>query len=78
MAAGAFGIIGVLFLLCAWRPKKYANIIPILAIMNLFEGILLLVYGLILEIALFPFIVDVAIGIVPGAGILLLRESLKN
>lgn len=78
MAAGAFGIIGVLFLVCAWKPTRYANIIPLLGALNLLEGIVLLYYGLLLKIALFPFVVDVAIGIVPGIGILLLRKSLDD
>jgi len=72
MAAGAFGIIGLLFLLAAWKPYTYANIIPLLALLNLGEGLLLLTYGLILDIGLFPFGVDVAIGVVPGVGVLML------
>ena len=59
-------------------PYKFANIIPLLAILNLAEEILLLSYGLMLKLAFFPFAVDVAIGIVPGIGVLLLRDALNQ
>jgi hypothetical protein len=78
MAAGAFAIIGFLFCLCAWKPNEYKNIIPILALLNILEGLLLLYYGLILQIGWFPFVVDVAIGLVPGIGILLFYKELKK
>ena len=70
MAAGAFGMIGIIFLVAAWQPLKYANIIPLLGLLNLCEGLILLAYGLMLELSFFPFVVDVSIGIVPGVGIL--------
>lgn len=76
MAAGAFGMIGVLFAVAACQPQKFANIIPLLGLLNLGEGLILLYYGLRLELTLFPFGVDVLIGIVPGIGILMLRKSL--
>ena len=78
MAAGAFTSVGVLFLLCAWQPRKFARVIPILAILSLAEGIVLLAYGLLLDLALFPFVADVAICIVPGVGVLLLRHALDR
>jgi len=76
MAAGAFGMIGALFLIAAWKPHKYANIIPLLAALNLGEGVILLTYGLMLDLAFFPFVVDVVIAFVPGVGVLILRDSL--
>ncbi len=78
MASGAFGIIGILFLLSAWKPYRYANIIPLLGLLNLGEGLLLLIYGILLKLSPFPFILDVAIGIVPGIGILMLKSVLDR
>ena len=78
MAAGAFTMIGVLFLMCAWKPHKFANIIPLLAVLNTAEGILLLCYGLMLKLAPFPFVVVLAIGLVPGFGVLLLKDALNK
>ena len=78
MAAGAFAIVGILFLLCAWRPRDYANIIPILAVLGIAEGLLILYYGLYLNVGWFPFVVDVAIGLVPGIGVLLLWKKWRT
>ena len=78
MAAGAFGIIGFLFCLCAWKPYEYNNIIPILAMLNIFEALVLLYYGLYLQIGWFPFVVDVSIGLIPGIGILMLKSELNK
>ena len=78
MAAGAFFIIGCLFLICAWKPYEYANVIPILGALNLGEGLLLLGFGSYLQLTWFPFGVDVAIGIVPGIGILYFYSVLKE
>jgi hypothetical protein len=78
MAAGAFGMIGMLFLVAAWKPQQYANIIPLLGLLNLGEGLMLLAWGTMLNLGLFPFGVDVAIGIVPGIGILMLRGALDS
>ena len=52
MTAAAFTFIGVLFLLAAIDPRKYAAIIPALGIFMLLEGILLLVFGLALGCAI--------------------------
>lgn len=78
MAAGAFGLVGVFFLLAAWKPLEYKNIIPILAFGSLFEGAVLLFYGTKFGLGWFPFGVDVAIALVPGIGILLLKHEAEK
>jgi len=76
MAAGAFGIVGVFFLISAWKPSQYKNIIPLLGWLSLFEGTVLLYYGVLLSLDFFPFIVDVAIGLIPGVVILICKDAL--
>ena len=78
MASGAFGIVGAFLLLAAWKPFFYKNIIPVLAYGSLLEGAILLFYGLKFELSLFPFGPDVAIALIPGVGILLLRGELNS
>ena len=78
MASGAFGFVGAFFLLAAWRPLFYKNIIPILAYGSILEGAILLFYGLKFELPIFPFGPDVAIALIPGIGILFLRGELNR
>ncbi|MET1255517.1 hypothetical protein ABVT43_10295 [Aliikangiella sp. GXAS 311] len=78
MASGAFGIIGLLFLLAAKNPQKYANIIPILGFASVFEGIILLFYGIMFDLRFFPFVVDLSIAFVPGIGILMFKNSIHQ
>lgn len=78
MASGAFGFVGVFFLFAAWKPQAYKNILPILAYGSIFEGAVLLFYGVKFDLDLFPFGPDVAIALVPGIGILLLRDTLDT
>lgn len=78
MASGAFGIVGAFFLLAAWKPFLYKEIIPVLAYGSILEGAILLFYGLKFELPIFPFGPDVAIALIPGIGIMLLRGELKN
>jgi len=78
MASGAFGLVGAFFLLAAWKPQTYANILPILAYGSLFEGAVLLFYGIKFDLAVFPFGPDVAIALIPRVGILLLQHELEN
>ena len=78
MAAGAFGIVGVFFLIAARNPGRYANILPLLGYLSLFEGGVLLVYGLMLKLTWFPFVVDLAIAFIPGVGILLCKGAAGN
>ena len=70
MAAGAFTLVGALFAAAAWRPERYAAVIPLYGWMNLIEGVILLVSGLLLHLAPLPFWADTAFCFVCGAGIL--------
>lgn len=70
MASGAFGLVGMLYALLAWRPLRYAVIIPALGWLMLLEGAVLLVHGARLGLPPFPFVADVAACFVGGLGIL--------
>jgi hypothetical protein len=70
MACGGWSIIGFLFMMALLNPRKYGNLVPLLAWCSLFEGIVLLVHGLISDVALFPFAGDVLFCLVVGGGLL--------
>ena len=70
MACGGWSIIGFLFLIVLLKPAKYGNIVPLLAAGSIFEGIVLLVHGLLLRVPLFPFAGDVLFCLVVGIGLL--------
>ena len=71
MATGAWSIIGFLYLMVLLKPQKYNNLIPLLAWGTLFEGIVLLIHGLYLNLPLFPFAGDVGFCLIVGGGLLL-------
>ena len=77
MAAGGFTFVGVLFLVCAWKPESFVSLIPLLGVLSLLQGAVLLIYGLILRLHPMPFAADVAICLVPGVGIILIRNSVR-
>ena len=52
------------------KPAKYGNFVPLLAAGSIFEGIVLLLHGLLLGVPLFPFIGDVLFCLVVGIGLL--------
>ena len=71
MATGAWSIIGFLYFMVLLKPQKYNNLIPLLAWGTLFEGVVLLVHGLYLNLPLFPFAGDVGFCLIVGGGLLL-------
>ena len=71
MATGAWSIIGFLYLIVLLKPQKYNNLIPLLAWGTLFEGVVLLIHGLYLNLPLFPFAGDVGFCLIVGGGLLL-------
>ena len=77
MATGAGSIIGFLYLMVLLKPQKYNNLIPLLAYGTLFEGIVLLIHGLYLNLPLFPFAGDVSFCLVVGGGLLLTNKDNK-
>ena len=64
MASGAFGLVGMLYALVAWKPVRYAVIIPVLG------WLMLLVHGARLGLPPFPFMADVSACLLGGMGIL--------
>jgi predicted tellurium resistance membrane protein TerC len=77
MAAAAFTIIGMLFFVTALWPAKYQNLVGLLGLLQVFEGIVLLVHGLRLELRPFPFYADTAFCLFAGALIWALRNEAK-
>ncbi len=70
MAAGAFTLVGGLFLLLMLHPARYRTIIPWFGMLMWAEGGVLLVHGLRLALPPFPFYADTAACFLGGAGIL--------
>jgi len=75
MASGSWTVIGFLFMMTALYPRRYANIVSLLAWGTLFEGVVLLTYGLMLARPPFPFWGDVAFCLVIGTGLLYSRSK---
>lgn len=71
MASGAFALIGALYLLLMFQPKRYREMIPWFGIFALVEGVVLLVHGLRLSLPPMPFYGDVAACFAGGIGILI-------
>ena len=78
MATGAWSIIGFLYLMVLLKPQKYNNLIPLLGWGTLFEGIVLLIHGLYLNLPLFPFAGDVGFCLIVGGGLLLSNNAKKQ
>ena len=78
MATGAWSIIGFLYLMVLLKPQKYNNLIPLLGWGTLFEGIVLLIHGLYLNLPIFPFAGDVGFCLIVGGGLLLSRKEKKQ
>ena len=78
MAGSVFALFGGLFLLAAWRPRRFAPIIPILAYASLFEGLVLLVHGIRLHLPPMTFLADLAICFAGGIGILVFRGAVPE
>jgi hypothetical protein len=70
MAAGAFTLVGGLYLLLMLQPNKYRAVIPWFGWLMVLEGVILLVHGLRLALPPFPFYGDVAACFFGGGGIL--------
>ena len=71
MATGAWSIIGFLYLMVLLKPQKYNNLIPLLAWGTVFEGIVLLIHSLYLNLPIFPFAGDVGFCLIVGGGLML-------
>src|SRR5689334_20677613 len=60
MAAGAFFLVGMIFLLLAIFPERFLNVIPILGWLMLAEGAILAFHGFRLGLKPFPFYGDIS------------------
>ncbi len=78
MATGAFTGIGIFFLAVAIWPSRFRNVIGFIGLLQMFEGIVLLVHGLRLSLHPFPFYSDTAFCLLIGAGIWILRNEVGN
>jgi hypothetical protein len=78
MASSVFGFLGVLFLILAIRPEKFANVLPLAGCFMLLEGIVLLVHGLRLHLPLTPMAGDVSFCLLCGIGILVCMKRAKR
>ncbi len=78
MAGGGFTMIGVIFAVILFAPKKYAVLIPLMAYLSIAEGIVLLISGLRLGLPPFPFWCDTAFCLGIGAGLLLVQPGVRE
>jgi peptidoglycan/LPS O-acetylase OafA/YrhL len=78
MTAGAFTMIGCLFLGAAVWIHRFLSLIPWLGGLLVAEGVILLVHGMRLSLPPFPFYGDVAACIGGGGAILFLASSTRK
>jgi len=78
MTAGAFTGTGVFFFIVALFPRKYSNVIGIIAVLLFLEGLILLFYGLKLHLPATPFYADTSFCLLAGSGIWCLRKEAKQ
>jgi hypothetical protein len=78
MASGAFALVGVWYLMLMLWPQKFAAAIPWFGLLMLAEGTILLIHGLRLSLAPFPFCGDVAACYLGGVGILICSRALPK
>jgi hypothetical protein len=78
MAVGSWSIIGFLFLAAFLFPHKYRNLIPLLAVGTLVEGIFLLFHGMLLHVPNLPFYGDVGFCLIVGGGLLFTSTNVSK
>ena len=75
MAAGAFGLVGIGYLLLALNPRRIVTILPWAGWLMVVEGIVLAWHGFRLGLPPFPFYADISACFVGGGAILALRSA---
>lgn len=75
MAAGAFALVGLGYLMVAINPRRHAAILHWFGWCMILEGAVLLLHGLRLGLPPFPFYGDVTACFGGGVAILVLRKS---
>ena len=78
MICGAFTLVGVWYLVLALWPRKFAVAIPWFGWLMIAEGVILLISGLRLGIAPFPFYADVALSLGCGGGIVYFGKAARG
>lgn len=78
MAAGAFTLVGGIFVVLAINPARHVAIIPWFGALMLIEGIILLVHGIRLGLAPLPFYADTSSCFVCGIGILACHRGARE
>jgi hypothetical protein len=78
MAAGAFALVGVWYLMLAIWPRKFRAAIPWFGWLMVAEGLILLVHGVRLSLPPFPFYGDVSACCLGGGGILVCDRAWKD
>lgn len=74
MTATAFTAIGVLFFILAVNLRKYESLVPFVGIFMIVEGLVLLIYGILLHVDPIPFYVDAAFCLFVGIGITIIQK----
>jgi len=78
MAAGAFFMLGVIYGLAAWNPRKYWALIPFLGGLGIVEATILLAHGLLLQLNPWQFCGDIVFCGLTGIWTLKLYKSLNH
>jgi len=77
MASGAFGLVGLWYLVLMLWPRRFHTAIPWFGALMIVEGIILLVHGVRLHLTPVPFYGDTAACLLGGSGILLLARAAR-
>lgn len=75
MASGAFGLVGIWYLVLMLWPRRFSAAIPWFGALMIAEGLILLVHGVRLNLPPLPFYGDTAACFLGGGGILLLAKA---
>lgn len=78
MAAGAFTLVGVWYLMLMLWPAKFHAAIPWFGGLMLVEGLILLAHGIRLSLPPFPFYADTAACLIGGGAILYLSPHARH
>jgi len=78
MASSVFGLVGIVYLVLAANPAKYAVALPWAGIFMVAEGIVLFVHGILLDLPPTPWLGDVGFCLVGGVGILVAMRGLSD
>ena len=78
MTAAVFTAIGIFFFMLALKPLKYKIMLPFAGFFLVGEGLVLLVYGLLLHLPPLPYYVDTGFCLFLGVGIILAQKGIRD